>query len=132
MPQVTRSTSTPVGYVLTTMQTQINQMLARMNAGLPILASDVAALISLYNQFVAHYHTASDLKGVQTFGNVGVYSTAGTYVTSTSTTPTGFSATAALAGVAANGAVTAADINAIVGFINSIRTHNHTINDITG
>lgn len=131
MPQVTRSTSTPLGYVLTTMQTLINEMTARMSAGWPILASDVAALITLYNQFVAHYHTASDLRGIQTFGNLGVYSTSGTYVTSTSSTPTGFSATTSPVGVVANGEITAADINAIVGFINSIRTHDHIIDDIT-
>lgn len=113
------------------MQTQINQMLARMNAGWPILASDVAALVSLYNQFASHYHTASDLRGLQTFGNLGVYSTSGTYVTSTSSTPTGFSSTVVPANVAVNGEITAADVNVIIGFINSIRTHAHTINDIT-
>lgn len=113
------------------MQTQINQMLARMNAGWPILASDVAALVTLYNQFAAHYHTASDLRGIG-YGNLGVYSTSGTYVTSTSTTPTGFSSAVSPAGVTVDGNITAADINAIVGFINSIRTHDHTINDITG
>ena len=131
MPQVTRSTSTPLGYVITTMQTLVNEMTARMNAGWPILASDVAALVTLYNQFVAHYHTASDLRGIQTFGNLGVYSTAGTYVTSTSSTPTGFSAATVPAAVAVDGEITAADINTIIGFINSMRTHEHTINDIT-
>lgn len=130
MPTVNRTTSTPIGYVIATMQTQVDGMVSRMNAGLPILASDVAALVSLYNDFVTHYHTASDLRGVDTFGNLAVYG-AGTYVTSTSTTPTGFTAGTLPTNVTANGEISAADVNAIIAYINSMRVHTHDINDVT-
>ncbi len=129
MPQVTRSTTTPLGYVISTMQTQINNMLARASAGLPVLASDVAALVSIFNQHVSHYHQASDLRGVDTYGNIGTYG-AGTYVTSTSATPTGFVVGSLPPAVTVDGEISAGDINAIIAYINSIRSHTHNIDDV--
>lgn len=130
MPTVNRTTATPSGYVISAMQAQVDGMVARASAGLPILASDVAALVSLYNDFVSHYHTTSDLRGVDTFGNLSVYG-AGTYVTSTSATPTGFVAGTTPVNVTSGGEITALDINAIIAYVNSMRTHTHNINDIT-
>lgn len=131
MPQIISTTSTPLGYTLTTLQTQLNGMIARMSAGWPILASDVAALVDTYNAYAIHYHTASDLRGIQTYGNLSKYSTSGTYVASTASTPIGVSPAVTPANVSVNSEITAADINAIIGLINSIRVHNHTINDVT-
>lgn len=130
MPQILTTTSTPEGYVIATMQAQVDAMVTNMAAGKPILAADIAQLVSTYNDFVAHYHTVSDLRGINTFGNLSVYG-AGLYVTSTSTTPSGFAGDVVPAGVYVNGEVTAADINTIIAFVNSMRTHTHTINDIT-
>lgn len=131
MAQVIRTTSTPLGYTLTQMHSELYGMYTRMVAGEPVLASDIANLVSIYNRFVSHSHSAADLRGIDTFGNKATYGTAGTYVTSYSTTPNGFLAQTAPSNVTVNGEITAADINAIIGFINSMRAHAHTINDIT-
>lgn len=131
MPQILVTTSTPLAYNIAAMQAQISAMVSSMSNGLPILASDVALLVSMYNDFVAHYHTATDLRGVDTFGNVGVYGTGGLYVTSTSSTAAGFAGATAPPAVTAGGEITASDINAIIGYINSMRIHGHTIDDIT-
>lgn len=86
MPTITRSTSTPVGYLVSDLQLQLSELVAKMTANQSITAADVSALGALYNTFVAHQHTVSDLRGVDTFGNLGVYGT-GIYVTSTTTSP---------------------------------------------
>ena len=130
MPQILTTTSTPLGYMIATMQAQVDDMVTNMAAGKPILAADVAQLVSTYNDFVAHYHTVSDLRGVNTFGNLSRYG-AGLYVTSTSATPSGVASEVVPAGVTVNGDVTATDINTIIAFVNSMQTHTHTINDIT-
>lgn len=129
MPQIETTTATPLGYVIATMQAQIDAMVTNMSYGNPINASDVATLVSLYNDFVAHYHPTNDLRGIDTFGNLGVYG-AGTYTTNATTTPSGFATETTPTGVGALSEITAADINSIIGFINSVRIHTHDITDV--
>lgn len=128
MPQIQVTTSTPIGYDIAAMQAQISAMIASMTAGKSVLASEVAALITMYNQFRVHYHSVNDLRGVDTFGNVGVYG-GGIYVT-TNTTATTFPVAALPVNVTASGEIRAADINTIIGFLNTIRSHFHDITDV--
>lgn len=125
MAQVTRLTSHPVG--LGSMATQITTLRAAMAAGKDILATDVQALITLYNIWIAHYHSTTDLRGIDTYGNVAVYG-GGMYTASTSSS-TGL-APGAVPGVTAGGQISAVDINTIRGIINNMRIHHHTITDI--
>lgn len=139
MPQITTSTGTPLGYTVATMQTQVNNMLASMQAGNSIAVTDIRALIDIYNQLRTHYHNIHDLRGVDTFGNVGVYGP-GTYVdhnTDPATAGPVAPGTAYPVGttyppnIVSGGQITAADINQIIGWINSLRVHVHTVVDIT-
>lgn len=131
MPQILTNTTTPLGYVIAAMQSQVNAMIASMAAGNSILASDVAQLVAIYNSFVSHYHGANDLRGINTYGNLPRYG-AGTYVYTTTSAPTPALPAGSVPGnVAANGEITAADINAIITLINSMRTHVHDITDTT-
>lgn len=128
MPQIQVTTSTPVGYDIAAMQSQISTMIANMSAGKSILASEVGALITMYNQFRIHYHTVSDLRGQDTFGNVGVYG-GGIYVANNTTTTTLLAATLPV-NVTAAGEILATDINTIISFLNSVRIHLHDITDV--
>lgn len=130
MAQVLVTVSTPVGYVLATMQSTVDALVSNMAAGKAITAADVAELVSIYNTYVSHYHTVSDLRGVNTYGNLNVYGS-GVYVAKQSSTPTGKVAGTTPVGVSSGSEITAADINTIIGFINSMRNHNHTIDDTT-
>lgn len=112
------------------MQAQVAALVVNMAAGRAVTAADVLSIVSLYNSFVAHYHTASDLRGADTFGNLPVYG-GGTYVTSTSASPTGYTAGTPPAGISSNTVITAADINVIITFVNSARVHTHVITDVT-
>lgn len=131
MPQILVTTSTPLAYNIAAMQAQVSAMVGSMSLGSPILASDVALLVSMYNSFVAHYHTTPDLRGIDTGGNLSTYGTGGIYVTSTSSTASGFAGATTPVGVAAGSGITASDINAIIGYINSMRVHGHSIDDQT-
>lgn len=128
MPQISVNTSTPLGYVIATLQSTINTMLTNIVSGRIIYASDVSDLVNVYNTWITHYHTAEDLRGIDTTGNLPVYGT-GTYTLSTSLAVTGGSTAPVPAGVAANQPITAAGINQLVSIVNAIRSHTHDITD---
>lgn len=137
MPQVQRATTGIKTANPTTLQSLINNLTVLMAQGNDITASDANQLIATYNSWVTHTHTADDLKGIDTFGNVGFYG-GGTYVA-----PDPSSSAAKNTGgvvfpnqplvIVAN--VTeveaAAQVNAIIANMNTIRSHKHTIFDTT-
>lgn len=128
MAQVTRVTSGALN--LGSSQAAIDAMRVAIAPGKQINRSDINAFIDLYNTWTQHYHTVSDLIGIDTFGNKTVYGGGGQYTTSTSSTVTGYTPTAVTpAGVAVNSSVVASDINVIVSIINNTVNHYHTIND---
>lgn len=136
MSQRNVTTSTPqgyTGYTIATMQAAVNTLVANMAAGKAITATDVATLVSIYNGWRTHNHTASDQVGIDTFGNLTTYGASGLFVTATSAVPSPAMGTGTLpGGVSVEQGIAAADINSIIGFINSMRSHYHTITDSVG
>ena len=138
MPQVLRVTGTPQGYDIGVFQSYITALRASIVAGDSIDANDIYTMMTMYNAFIAHTHVHSDLRGVDTYGNVGVYG-GGTYgADKTTTIPyvgTGgdvpFNAIS-YTGTATGNEITASSINALINGMNSIRSHYHNTDDATG
>lgn len=134
MPQISTTTSIPTGYTIATMQAAVNALIVAMQAGKTIYASDIAALnSSVYDLWRNHQHDATDMAGIDTFGNLTVYGAGGTSATdTTSATNPAYGAVTTPVGIAANSPITAADINVLINMVNNMRTHFHSIDDTIG
>lgn len=133
MPQLLTTTTTPLGYVIATMQAAINTLITNMQAGKAINAADIAAMnSSMYNLWRTHTHTAADRTGIDVYGNLTVYGAGGTSTTATASAPAGLPAVTTPVGIVAGGQITAANINTMINMVNSIRAHAHTITDSVG
>ncbi len=134
MAQVSRTTSQMKGDGGTAaLQSLIDTLQNNMKLNKSITASDVNQLISAYNSWEGHHHDTNDLKGKDTFGNLNVYGGGGTYTgvkDASNAKDTGGSGFTSL-GLVAAGDVTDSDVNSIINKINAIRSHLHTINDVT-
>ena len=136
MPQVQRATTGIKTANATTLQSLINNLTVLMAQGKNITASDANQLIATYNSWITHTHTADDLRGIDTFGNVGFYG-GGTYAADPSSSAaknTGgsvFSSQPLVIVANVTEVQAAAQVNAIITNMNTIRSHKHTIFDTT-
>lgn len=128
MAQTLTTTSSNAMTAAATLYNQIAAIAAQIAIGVPIQAASVRAIVDQYNLFAQHYHTINDLRGIDTFGNVAVYG-AGTYTTTTTAAPTGFSVSGYPGTMAANGSISAADINTLINLVNTMRSHLHGVAD---
>lgn len=130
--QTTRYVSAPIG--LGSTASIISSLRGQCYVGAPIVAANVRAIVDLYNTWIYHYHSADDLIGVDTFGNVPRYG--GGYWT---TQNTGY----ALDGSAApfvgglyptymytDNLIYASEFNQIITYVNSTGYHFHSIEDV--
>jgi hypothetical protein len=116
------------------MQAVVNALIVAMAAGKSVYASDLASLnSSVYNLWRSHTHSATDIQGIDTFGNVTTYGVGGTVLSQTTfaTTPA-YGAVTTPGGIATDAQITAADINVLIAMINNMRVHSHTITDGVG
>ena len=114
------------------LQALINTVTTAMVTNASITASDVNQIISMYNSWRAHKHTATDLRGQDTFGDAPVYgaSTFAASPQSSSGKSTGgvlFPNNGFLNAIADE--IDDTDVNSFIASINSIRSHKHTIFD---
>lgn len=124
MPQLTSNTSTPLGYSISSFAAALSTLISNMRAGKSITAADMMQLVSLYNQFIGHYHSVHDLVGIDTYGVYSVYGGAGTYSDHNTNAMSG---SPLAISINPDQLVTASDINTMVAALNSIRSHNHFV-----
>ena len=132
MAQVQRNTTGILTINAASLQSLITTLKNAITVGAGITASDVNQVISAYNTWRQHTHNATDLRGIDTFGNLAVYG-GGTFAATPSSSnakSTGgvsFPNNAFLNVVADD--IDDSDVNSFINSINSIRTHKHTIFD---
>jgi len=134
MPQVQRNTTGMKTINQSSLQSLITTLKNTIVVGAGITASDVNQVIAAYNTWRQHTHKADDLRGVDTYGNVGFYG-GGTWAADPSS-----SAAKNTGGTlfpnngflnAVNDQVDDTDVNSFIASINNIRSHKHTIFDTT-
>jgi hypothetical protein len=76
MAQSERTTSGMIGPDSATIQATINTLKDAMVIGATVQAAHINSLLSMWRQFNDHYHSVSDLYGIDNYGNVGRYGTA--------------------------------------------------------
>jgi hypothetical protein len=76
MAQSERTTSGMIGPDSATIQATINTLKDAMVIGATVQATHINSLLSMWRQFNDHYHSVSDLYGIDNYGNVGRYGTA--------------------------------------------------------
>lgn len=134
MPQVQRTTSGLQTVSAASLQSLINTVKSIIISSGSVKAADVNQVLSAYNTWRQHTHSVSDLRGVDTFGNISVYG-GGTYAaspTSSAARDTGGTLFPNEPFVnAINEQIDATDVNTTISRINSIRDHKHTIFDTT-
>jgi hypothetical protein len=123
MAQVTRTTSTPLGYNPSALSASITALRSQIAAGQQITASAFNNFASLYNSWIAHYHSTVDY----IFVGFGLYG--GITQTVTNSAAVSSRVPTALTKITGNN-ITAADVNALITAINSIRAHTHSIVDV--
>ena len=94
-------------------------------SGQPIDAADINSLVSLINSWVGHTHTYDDAYQLATFGDNGDRNN---YYEDKATENSGVST---MNGVSGGDLITAAKHNEMRDRCNSLRGHDHTINDRT-
>ena len=116
------------GYDVTGSQNTINYLKGTMVAGAKIYASDINALISLWNSFNGHTHGISDLYGIKNFGNTNPpgYSTNGNYENDTTGGPT---LNGDIGGVGQGGLIYASKVNELVNALSGQGNHYHGWDD---
>ena len=133
MPQVQRNTTGMKTINEASLTSLIATMKSTIVVGAGVTASDVNQVIAAYNTWRQHTHTADDLKGIDTFGNLAFYGAATWKLPDPSS-----SAAKNLGGTlfpnnaflnAVNDEVDDTDVNSFIASINSIREHIHTIFD---
>ena len=108
------------------LSTDIANLRAVINVGQPISATNINSLVGLINNAISHYHTYDDAYQLATYGNNGDRNN---YYENKNTASTGISNPAT---VASGNVINASDHNSLRNAIDSLRTHNHSINDRTG
>ena len=103
----------------------ISGLRGQIAAGQTIDATDIQSLINLINAWVGHTHTYDDAYQLATFGNDGDRVD---YYENKTTQNSGVST---MNGVSAGSIITAAKHNEMRNRCNSLRGHDHTINDRT-
>lgn len=116
------------GYDVGGSQGTINYLKGAMVAGAKVYASDVNALISLWNSFNGHTHGISDLYGIKNFGNTNPpgYSTDGNYENDTTGGPT---LNGDIGGVGSGGTIAASKVNELVNAVAGGASHYHGWDD---
>lgn len=129
--QTTRYVSSPVG--LGSMASTVSSLRSQCYSGAPVIAANVRALIDLYNTWIYHYHSISDLIGVDTFGNVAYYG-GGYWTTQYTDRPIdiAFPAYGYPGTMYVNNNINASDFNYAINIINATRYHYHNTEDVTG
>ena len=131
MAQLQTATTQIANYNVTVLNQGISNMMASVRANLPIEASSYVWLVDIVNQLANHNHQIRDLVGRDTFGNVGVYGGAGTYVTGTTSVSSQLAGTTN-PGIAVSSQITASQVNSLVAAVNALRAaHNHPYADRT-
>lgn len=134
MPQVQRNTTTMKTINASSLQSLITTLKSSIVVGAGITASDVNQVIAAYNTWRQHTHKADDLRGVDTFGNVGFYG-GGTWAADPSSTEARDTGNTAFPNNpflnAVDDEVDDTDVNSFINSINSIRSHKHRIFDTT-
>lgn len=123
--QTARTTSGPIG--LGSSASTIAALRAAMGAGQPVYAVHVNMLVDLYNTWTYHYHTMSDLHGVDTYGTWGLFG-GGVWVAN-STSNTGHATQPYGGGVAAGQSIATGGVNHTINVVNLARNHAHTYTD---
>lgn len=118
------------GYDVTSSQNTINALKGTMISGARIYASDVNALISLWNSFNGHTHGISDLYGIKDFGNTNPsgYSTDGNFESDTTGGP---GLNGDIATISQGGTIYASKINELVSAVSGGASHSHSWDDRT-
>lgn len=102
-------------------------------SGAIVRASHINSIITLFNNFLSHYHTYTDLYGIYNFGdgtgNPGYASDPGSSETDNTSVPV--SMPSSVSGVSIGNSITAAKYNEAVNLANNLRSHYHTIDDRT-
>lgn len=133
MPQIQRATR-GIRSGASTLQSLITTLTNAMIQNQSVTASDVNQLISAYNTWILHDHKSDDLRGRDTYGNVTVYGSnkwASDPTSSQAKTSGGSNFSTSGFVVAATNDINDTDVNTIIGLINAVRTHKHTIFDTT-
>lgn len=137
MPTRFETTSSPLGYTIATMQAVVTSLYAAIQSGAQINAAPINSWkTGGYDIWRTHSHSATDLQGIDNFGNVGLYGPGGVYYTQFSggalqTNGVPMPAVGAIPGIAPGNQITASDINAMIAIANNMRAHYHTMSDIT-
>lgn len=139
MPTQSLLTSTPRGYIISSLFTLVANLRNSATADKPINAADLDQMITaVRNTWIAHTHKYNDLLGIDTFGNLTRYTTTGSYSNDLDTgaaldiAGNGYAASPTPAGITPGGQITAADINAVIALINGLRNHRHGKADLVG
>ncbi|BAW19048.1 hypothetical protein [Ralstonia phage RP31] len=115
----TSSTTTDVqGYDINTLRNTINSVRARIAAGQPISANQIADLAWVYNTWIQHTHNYYDYYWIA-YGNTSPYGTTAVWKTSGNVGVGYFSPPGA------GQTVQAAHVNGLAGLVNAIRSHTH-------
>lgn len=135
MPTIERTSTGMIDPSSSDTESTLRSLRDRLVSGRIIYASDINALISLWNRFNDHYHRADDLYGIDNYGNVGSYGGAGAYDTTNEATQRlqdngGW--TTDQGGVNTSTVFTAGLHNEFAARFNSANGHAHLFDDRTG
>ena len=119
------------GYNPSTSLPIITALKAAMVTGATVLASDVNALISLWNAFNSHTHGVTDLYGIYDFGNINPPGYAGPPGSSEPTTTAGPNLVGDIGTVVVGGLITASKANELVTAFAGKASHTHQWTDRT-
>lgn len=133
MAQTERSASSITYTNSGTAASTISSLQSAIAAGAVIQAAHINSIITLFNNFLSHYHTYTDLYGIYNFGdgtgNPGYASTPGSSETDNTSSPV--SMPSAAANTSSGSTITASKYNEAVNLANNLRSHYHTIDDRT-
>ena len=145
MATITSATGGMVNPASADLQSTINSLLTSVNTGEVVTADQINSIVSLYNSFIGHVHSVSDLYGIFNYGDgLGTpYSSSGNYEYKNTGTAAdyyywdanGFYVAAGfstLNGVSSGDTITAVKHNELANTINGVQGHFHEWNDRTG
>lgn len=101
----------------------ITGLRSQISSGATVDAADINGLIDLINGWIGHTHTYDDAYQLATYGNTGDRNN---YYEDKATASTGL---ATIGQVSAGNTITAGKHNEMKDRCNSLRGHNHSIND---
>jgi hypothetical protein len=131
MATIERTTSGMVNPTSSEIKSQVQALKTSFAAGNVVEASHINSLLSIWRSFNDHYHTTSDLYGINDYGNIsGGYSGAGNYDTDPENT-SGVNDASDPEDVAVGDVITATKYQEIRSAILVANGHTHSIDDRT-